>query len=138
MVRIFAALALAAVSAAATAQQYPTRSVRIVVPFAVGGSADVYGRFLAAKLSDSMGQPFVIENRPGAATNLATEAVINAPPDGYTLLLANSASAINASLYEKLSFNFIRDTTPVAGISTAPTLCRKPSAWSLPPASSKR
>ena len=116
-----AALAPAA-SRTALAQAYPSRPVRWIVGFTPAGGNDIVARLMGQWLTERMGQPFVIENRPGAATNLATEAVINAPPDGYTLLLANSASAINASLYEKLNFNFIRDTTPVAGISTAPTI----------------
>lgn len=111
-----------AASRIALAQAYPARPVRWIVGFTPAGGNDIVARLMGQWLTERLGQSFVIENRPGAGTNLATEAVINAPPDGYTLLLANSASAINASLYEKLSFNFIRDTTPIAGISTAPTI----------------
>jgi tripartite-type tricarboxylate transporter receptor subunit TctC len=116
------AASLPVVSRVAWAQSYPTRPVRWIVGFTPAGGNDIVARLMGQWLTDRLGQPFVIENRPGAGTNLATEAVVNAPPDGYTLLLANSASAINASLYEKLNFNFIRDTTPVAGISTAPLI----------------
>ena len=118
MVRIFAALALAAVSAAATAQQYPTRSVRIVVPFAVGGSADVYGRFLAAKLSDSMGQPFVIENRPGGGAVIGTDAVAKSAPDGYTLLIMSNTHTVNETLIPKKPYDLMRDLAPVTGINS--------------------
>ena len=111
-----------AASHRALAQTYPARPVRWIVGFTPAGGNDIVARLIGQWLTERLGQPFVIENRPGAGTNLATEAVINAPPDGYTLLLANSASAINASLYEKLNFNFMRDTTPVAGISTAPLI----------------
>jgi tripartite-type tricarboxylate transporter receptor subunit TctC len=117
-----AAVLAPAASRNALAQSYPTRPVRWIVGFTPAGGNDIVARLMGQWLTERLGQPFVIENRPGAATNLATEAVINAPPDGYTLLLANSASAINASLYDKLNFNYIRDTTPVAGISTAPTI----------------
>ncbi len=110
------AAALSAVSAVATAQTYPTRPVRIVVGFAPGGGVDIIARLMGQWLSERLGQPFVIENRPGAGTNIATEAVVRAPADGYTLLLAFSSNAINATLYDKLNFNFIRDIAPVAGI----------------------
>ena len=95
---------------------YPTRPVRIVVGFPPAGGADIAARVIGQRLSQRLGQPFVIENRPGAATNLATELVVRAPADGHTLLLAFTSNAINATLYDKLSFNFIRDITPVAGI----------------------
>ena len=114
------AAALPAISRLAYAQSYPTRPVRWIVGFTPAGGNDIVARLMGQWLSERLGQPFVIENRPGAGTNLATEAVVNAPPDGYTLLLANLANAINASLYEKLNFNFIRDIVPVAGISQAP------------------
>ena len=108
--------ALPTVSSIAWAQDYPSRPVRLIVATAAGGPADMLTRVMAQWLSERLGQPFVIENRPGAGTNIATEIVVRASPDGYTLLLVNAASAINATLYEKLSFNFIRDITPVAGI----------------------
>ena len=116
------AAALPAVSRVAWAQAYPTRPVRLVVPAPAGGSFDITARLMGQWLSERLGQPFVIENRPGAGTNIATEAVVNAPPDGYTLLLANLANAINATLYERLNFHFIRDIAPVAGISQAPLI----------------
>lgn len=100
----------------AFALDYPTRSVRIVVGYAAGGTADVTARLIAQWLSERLGQQFFVENRPGAGSNLATEEVAHAPPDGYTLLLVTGANAINATLYEKLSFNFIRDIAPVAGV----------------------
>ena len=101
----------------AWAPAYPTRPVRIIVGFAAGGSADILARLMGQWLSERLGQPFVIENRPGAGSNIGTEAVVRAPPDGYTLLLASSANAIAASLYDRLNFDFIRDIAPVAGIS---------------------
>ena len=104
----------------ARAQAYPTRPVRIVVGFAAGGSADILARLIGQWLSERLGQPFVIENRPGAGTNIGTEAVVRAPADGYTLLLASPPAAINATLYEKLNFNFIRDIAPIASVIRAP------------------
>jgi tripartite-type tricarboxylate transporter receptor subunit TctC len=104
----------------AWALDYPTRSVRMIVPFPPGGAADISGRLIAQSLSDRLGQPFVIENRPGGGTNIGTEAVATAPPDGYTLLVANAGNAINATLYHKLKFNFIHDLVPVAGLVRAP------------------
>jgi tripartite-type tricarboxylate transporter receptor subunit TctC len=89
----------------------------LIVPNAAGGPQDILGRLMGQWLSEQLGQPFIVENRPGAGTNIGTEAVVKAQPDGYTLLLINAASAINATLYEKLSFNFIRDIVPVAGIT---------------------
>jgi tripartite-type tricarboxylate transporter receptor subunit TctC len=115
-----AAAALLAVSRFAWAQAYPTRPVRIIVPFAAAGAFDIMARLIGQWLSERLGQPFVIENRPGAGTNIGTETVVKAPPDGYTLLLAGTPNAINATLYEKLNFNFIRDIASVAGISRAP------------------
>jgi len=115
-----AAVAVPAISRTARAQTYPSRPVRIVVGFAAGGGADITARLIGQWLSERLGQQFVIENRPGAVGNLATEAVVNAPPDGYTLLLMNAANAINAALYDKLSFNFIRDVAPVASITREP------------------
>src|SRR6516165_10446249 len=112
--------ALPALSRVARAQSYPTRPVRIVVGFAAGGAFDIAARTMGQWLSDRLGQPFIIENRPGGSTNIATEAVIRAPPDGYTLLLGGGTNAVNATLYEKLKFDFIKDTTPVAGIIRFP------------------
>ena len=116
------AAVLLAVSRArvARAQAYPTRPVRIIVPFAAAGAFDIMARLIGQWLSERLGQPFVIENRPGAGTNIGTETVVKAPPDGYTLLLAGTPNAINATLYEKLNFNFIRDIASIAGISRAP------------------
>jgi tripartite-type tricarboxylate transporter receptor subunit TctC len=94
--------------------------VRIVVPFAAGGATDIIARLIGQWLSERLGQQFVIENRPGAGSNIGTEVVVNAPPDGYTLLLVGASSAINATLYEKLSFNFLRDIAPVSGIISIP------------------
>jgi tripartite-type tricarboxylate transporter receptor subunit TctC len=107
------AAALPAVSRITWAQTYPSRPVHWIVGFTPAGGNDIVARLMGQWLSERLGQPFVIENRPGAGTNIATEAVVNAPPDGYTLLLANLANAINATLYEKLNFNFIRDIAPV-------------------------
>jgi tripartite-type tricarboxylate transporter receptor subunit TctC len=106
----------------AWAQTYPSRPVRIVVGYSAGGGVDIIARLMAQWLSERLGQQFVIENRLGAGSNIATEAVINAAPDGYTLLLVTPANAINATLYEKLKFNFIRDIAPVAGIVRVPAV----------------
>ena len=114
------AAALPAVSRIAWAQAYPTRPVRIIVPFAPAGSSDIVARLMGQWLSERLGQPFVIENRPGAGGNIGTEAVVRASPDGYTLLIVGGWNAINATLYDKLSFNFIRDIAPVAGIHREP------------------
>jgi tripartite-type tricarboxylate transporter receptor subunit TctC len=111
------AAALPAVSRIAWAQAYPTRPVRMVAPFAAGGPADILARLIGQWLSERLGQPFVIENRPGAGGNIGTEAVVKSPPDGYTLLLAGTPNTTNATLYDKLNFNFIRDIAPVAAIS---------------------
>src|SRR3954463_5891484 len=111
------AAALPAVSRLARAQAYPSRSVRIVVGFPPGGGTDIAARLIGQWLSERLGQQFVIENRPGAGSNIATEAVVRASADGYTLLLVAPTSAINATLYEKLNFNFIRDIAPIATIS---------------------
>jgi tripartite-type tricarboxylate transporter receptor subunit TctC len=108
------------VSRIAWAQSYPTQPVHMIVPFAPAGTTDIVARFIGQSLSNLLGQPFIVENRPGAGSNIGTEAVVRAAPDGYTLLLANTSSAINASLYEKLNFNFIHDITPVAGIIRVP------------------
>src|ERR1700704_2471449 len=104
----------------AWSQAYPSRSVRIMVGFAAGGSADIVGRLIGQWLAERTGQSFVIENRPGAGTNIATEAVVKAAPDGYTLLLITAANAINATLYGALNFNFIRDIAPVAALGHEP------------------
>jgi tripartite-type tricarboxylate transporter receptor subunit TctC len=100
----------------AQAQAYPSRPVRLVVGFTPGGAVDIIARLIGQALSERLGKPFIIENRPGAATNLATESVVRAPADGYTLLMANTAAAINATLYDKLNFNFIRDIAAVGGV----------------------
>src|SRR5262245_3741037 len=110
------AAALPAVSRFAWAQAYPTRPVRWIVGFAPGGGNDSIARVVGQCRSERLGQPFVIENRPGGGSNIATEVVVNAPPDGYTVLLAGIPNAFNASLFGKLNFNFIRDIAPVAGI----------------------
>jgi tripartite-type tricarboxylate transporter receptor subunit TctC len=111
------AAALPIISRVARAQAYPTRPVRIIVGFAPAGGNDIMARLIGQWLSERLGQQCVIENRPGAGTNIATEVVVNAPPDGYTLLLASLPNASNATLYDKLNFNFIRDIAPVAGIA---------------------
>jgi tripartite-type tricarboxylate transporter receptor subunit TctC len=111
------AAVLPAASRIAWAQAYPSRPVRWVVGFAAGGNADILTRPIGQWLSERLGQPFIVENRPGAGSNIATEAVVRASPDGYTLLWVTSANAINATLYDKLNFNFIRDIAPVATIS---------------------
>jgi tripartite-type tricarboxylate transporter receptor subunit TctC len=116
------AAALPTVSCFAWAQTYPTRPVRLIVGFAPGGGNDIVARLMGQWLSEHLGQPFVIENRPGASTNIATETVVNAAPDGYTLLFVAPSAAINATLYEKLNFNFIRDITPIAGIMRIPNV----------------
>ena len=106
----------------AAALDYPTRPVRWVVGYPAGGSTDIVARLVGQYLSEKLGQQFIVENKPGAGNNIATEAVINAPPDGYTLLFVNPANGINASLYKKLSFNFVRDIAPVAGITRVPNV----------------
>ncbi len=114
------AAALPAVPRLARADDYPTRPIRLIVTVPAGGSPDIIGRLLAQWLSERLGQPFVVENRPGASANIGTEVVAKASPDGGTLLLAMSANAINGSLYQHLNFNFIRDTVPVASIARIP------------------
>src|SRR5512133_3517239 len=114
------AAALPAVSRFARAQDYPARPVRIVVGFPAGGGSDITARLMGQWLSERLGQPFVVENRPGAGTNIATEAVAKAAPDGYTLLLVSVANTVNATLYERLNFDFIRDIAPVAGLIRGP------------------
>ncbi|MGB6445663.1 MAG: tripartite tricarboxylate transporter substrate-binding protein, partial [Xanthobacteraceae bacterium] len=116
------AAALPAVSRIVQAEAYPTRPVQLIVGVAAGGSPDIVGRLIAQWLSERLGQPFVVDNRAGAASNIGSELALKAPPDGYTLLLALSANAINASLYSDLHFNFIRDAAPVASIATIPLI----------------
>jgi tripartite-type tricarboxylate transporter receptor subunit TctC len=116
------AAALPAISRIARAQAYPSRPVRIVVGLAPAGTNDITARLMGQWLSERLGQQFVIENRPGAGTNIATEMVVRAPADGYTLLLVGAYNAINATLYEKLNFNFIRDIAPVASIGRVPLI----------------
>ena len=111
------AATLTAVPRFASAQVYPTRPVRWIVAVAPGGGNDIFARLMGQWLSERLGQPFIVENRPGGGNNIGTEAVVKAPPDGYTLLLASSNNASNAALYDNLSFNFIRDIAPVAGIA---------------------
>jgi tripartite-type tricarboxylate transporter receptor subunit TctC len=114
------AAALPTLSLVATADDYPSKPVRILVGFAAGGTTDIVARMIGQRLAERLGQQFLVETRTGAGTNIAAEAVVRAPPDGYTLFLATSANAINATLYERLSFNFIRDVAPVAIIADAP------------------
>src|SRR5262245_58649755 len=114
------AVALPALPRIAWAQAYPTRPVRMIVPFPPAGSSDILARLIGPWLSDRLGQPFVIENRPGAATNIGTEVVARAPPDGYTLLVFEASQAINATLYDKLNFVFLRDIAPIACIIRTP------------------
>jgi len=116
------AAAFPSVARIARAQTYPSRPVRLLVGFPPGGPSDIMARLIGQFLSERLSQPFVIENRAGASGNIGTEAVVNAPPDGLTLLLATSPHAINAALYEKLNFNFIRDIAPVAGIARVPNV----------------
>ena len=110
------AAALPALPRVAHAQAYPSRPVRIMVPFPPAGGSDITARLIGQWLSERLGQQFVIENRPGAASNIGSEMVVNAPPDGYTLLVATAVNAINATLYDKLNFNFLRDMAPVSGV----------------------
>ena len=116
------AAALPAVSRIARAQAYPTRPVRLIVPVAPAGASDITARLIGQWLSERLGQPFIIENRPGAGSNIATEAVVRAPADGYTLLLVGTFNAVNATLYDKLNFNFIRDVAPVATLYYVPNV----------------
>ena len=116
------AAALPAAPRIASAQTYPSRPVRLIVSVAAGGSADLVARLMGQWLSERLGQQLIIDNRPGGGNNVGAEAAINAAPDGYTLYLANSANAINATLYQKLRFNFIRDITPVAAIIRFPNV----------------
>jgi tripartite-type tricarboxylate transporter receptor subunit TctC len=114
------AAALPVVSRIVRAQAYPSRPVRIVVPFAPGGATDIIARLMGQWLSERLGQQFVIDNRPGGGSNIGTEAVVRAPPDGYTLLLIGSSAAVNAAFYDKLNFNVVRDIAPVATIFHGP------------------
>src|SRR5215813_5527560 len=114
------AAALPAVSHFAWAQAYPTRPVRIIAPTAPGGAPDIVARLIGPWLSRRLGQQFVVENRPGGGSNIGTEAVVRASPDGYTLLLVSNTNAINATLYDRLNFDFLRDIAPVAGIIRLP------------------
>jgi tripartite-type tricarboxylate transporter receptor subunit TctC len=121
----FAALALSLLAlgaAPALALDYPTRTVRVVVPYPAGGTTDIMARLVANYLSEKTGQAFVVENKPGGGTNIGTQEVINAAPDGYTLLIPSPANAINATLYKQLPFDYIRDTVPVAGIARVPNV----------------
>src|SRR5687767_994061 len=115
-----AAVAIPTAVRVAGAQSYPARTVRIIVGFPAGGTTDIGARLVAQWLTERLGQPFVIENRPGAGTHLATEAAVRAPADGYTLLMATGSNAINATLYERMSYNFLRDLVPVAGVIRSP------------------
>jgi tripartite-type tricarboxylate transporter receptor subunit TctC len=114
------AVAFAPISRGARAQTYPMRPVRIIVGFPAGGPTDITARLIAQWLSEHLGQEFVVENRPGAASNIGTEAALRSPPDGYTLLLVTSTNAVNATFYENLNFNFMNDIAPVAGIIRVP------------------
>src|SRR5271166_2637947 len=114
--------ALPAAARVAKAQAYPARPVHILVGYAPGGPADILARLFGQWLSERLGEQFIVESRPGASTNIATEAVVHAPSDGYTLLLVAPANAINATLYEKLNFDFIRDIAPVAGLIRFPNV----------------
>ena len=116
------AAALPVVSRIARAQAYPTRPVRVIVTVPAGGSPDIVARMMGQWLSERLGQPIIVDNRPGGGTNIGTEAAVRASPDGYTLLMAVSANAVNATLYENLNFNFIRDTAPVASIASTPLI----------------
>jgi tripartite-type tricarboxylate transporter receptor subunit TctC len=116
------AAALPALPRVTHAQAYPSRPVRWVVPFPPGGPAEILARLFGQFMSERLGQPFVIENRPGAGGNVGTEAVVRSPPDGYTMLLVTTANAINASLYERLNYNFIRDIAPVAALIRVPAV----------------
>ena len=112
--------ALPVASRIARAEIYPSRPVRLIVGFPAGGLTDILARLLSPSLSERLGQQFIVEDQPGAGTNLATERVVRALPDGYTFLMATSTNAINATLYDNLKFNFIRETTPVGSIARTP------------------
>jgi tripartite-type tricarboxylate transporter receptor subunit TctC len=125
-----AATAASALPRRASALDYPTKRVRVIVPFAAGGSTDISGRLISQWLSERLGQQFIVENRPGGGTNIGTEAVVRAPPDGYTLLIPGATNAINATLYEKLNFNFIQDIAPVASVVRSPLVMEVNSSFS--------
>jgi tripartite-type tricarboxylate transporter receptor subunit TctC len=118
------AAALPAVSRVAWAQAYPTRPVRIIVGFPAGGGSDIIARLLGQWMTERLGQPVIIENRPGAGTNIAIEAVVRAPADGYTLLLLTSSGAINATLYDKLNYNLIRTSRRLRASTVRPSSCK--------------
>jgi tripartite-type tricarboxylate transporter receptor subunit TctC len=119
---VLAATLLLSASFGAAAQDYPNRAVKLVVPYPAGGATDILGRQICAWLQEKLGQTFIVENKPGAGNNLGTEQVVNSPADGYTMLLVNPAHGINATLYPSLSFNFIRDIAPVAGLIRVPNV----------------
>jgi tripartite-type tricarboxylate transporter receptor subunit TctC len=121
-------IALPTLSRIACAQAYPSRPVRLIVGFPAGGTADIVARLIGQWLSEHLGQPFIIENRSGAASNIGAEIVVRSPPDGYTLLMVTATNATNATLYEKLNFNFIRDITPVARVAAIPSVVEVNSA----------
>jgi tripartite-type tricarboxylate transporter receptor subunit TctC len=117
MLRVVLALLLASLSFASWSQSYPARNVRIIVPFAVGGPADIYGRFIGAKLSETLGQPFVVENRPGGGSIVGTDAVAKSAPDGYTLLVMSNTHTVNETLIPKKPFDLMKDLAPISGIN---------------------
>jgi tripartite-type tricarboxylate transporter receptor subunit TctC len=125
------AAVLPTISRISWAQTYPSRPVRLIVGYPAGGVADVVARLIGQWLSERLGQPFVIENRPGAGTNIAAESVVRAPADGYTFFLPTAANAINAALYDKLNFNFLRDIAPVAGINRFPLVMMVSSSFAV-------
>lgn len=123
-----AAIAASTCSAIAAPSPYPARPVHLIVGFSAGGNTDIIARLIGEWLTRQMGQPFIVENRSGAATNIATEQIVHAPADGYSLLVSSTSNAINATLYRNLKFNFIRDTEPIAAIVTTPlVMCVRPS-----------
>src|SRR5262245_36843116 len=117
MLRIFAAIAIAAACTVCAAQDYPTRPIKIIVPFAVGGPADVYARYIGARLGEAMGQPFVIDNRPGAGAITGTDAAAKSAPDGYTLLLMSNAHTVNETLIPNKPYALMRDFVAVAPVN---------------------
>ncbi|HKN58927.1 MAG TPA: tripartite tricarboxylate transporter substrate-binding protein, partial [Gemmatimonadaceae bacterium] len=134
MIRLFRILALSLAAALAGAGpvfavDYPVRPVKWIVPYPPGGTTDVLARIVAVWLTEKMGQAFVVENKPGGGNNIGVEAVVTAPPDGYTMLLVNPANGINATLYKDLRFNFIRDIAPVAGLVRTPNVMEVTSAF---------
>src|SRR5277367_455255 len=119
MIRIALALICALAALPASAQTYPARSVKIIVPFGAGGSADVYARFVGAKLSDALGQPFVVENRPGGGAVVGSDAVAKSAPDGYTLLMMSNTHTVNETLFAKRPYDLMRDLIPVAPVNSS-------------------